>query len=412
MTRTIAYLTGEYPRATDTFIQREVSELRTQGFTVHTCSIRRTGPEHLVGPEQRTEAAGTFHVIEAAKRPVTLLRAHFQALATPKRYIKALILAIGTAPPGLRGMLYQLFYFLEAAVLAQHLRARGVSHLHNHIAKASCTVAMLASALSGIPYSFTIHGPDIFFEPHHWRIDAKVARAKFVACISEFCRSQVMIFADPAHWTKLHIVHCGVIPDRYADRPPRPKGRQNMLFVGRLAVVKGMPVLLDALRILSKTHPKARLTIIGDGPDRGMLEAESTGLNVDYVGYKSQSEVAEALAQTDIFVLPSFAEGVPVVLMEAMAASVPVVTTRIAGVPELVEDGVSGHLVPPGDAAALAQAITRILDTDAPQTMGAAGRARVMAEFDIRAEARWLGHLIESYSSNAPTPPKRPQVTP
>lgn len=395
----IAYLTGEYPRATDTFIQREVAALRAQGQPVETCSVRRTGVEHLVGDEQKAEAKATFYILAAAKSPVILLGAVFGALIrNPIRFFRAAILAFRTSPPGLRNRIFQLFYFLEAAVLAAHLRKKGVRHLHNHIAKSSCTVAMLMSELSGIPYSFTLHGPDIFFAPDHWRLDEKIKRAKFVACISHFCRSQAMAFSNPKHWSKLHIIHCGVEPARY-DAGEDPV-ETNLLFVGRLAPVKGLPILLRALEPLKAEFPKIHLTVIGDGPGRKALEKQTkkAGLaeNVSFAGYKSQSEVAEALAASDLFVLPSFAEGVPVVLMEAMAARRPVVTTHIAGIPELVTDGASGLLVPPGNPHALADAIGKILANPARATaMGIAGRAMVEKAFDINKEAARLGDLLD-----------------
>ncbi|NDV98284.1 glycosyltransferase [Salipiger sp. PrR002] len=392
----LAYLTGEYPRASDTFIQREVAALRAMGHEVLTCSIRTTGAEHLVGPEQRAEHAQTFKVLDACRAPLRLLRAHARWLRSPSRYLRALALAWRTAPKGLKGRAYNLIYFAEAGVLADHLAAAGVQHLHNHIAKASCTVAMLASELSGIPYSFTIHGPDIFFEPHHWRIDEKTRRARFVACISAYCRAQLMCFADAADWPKLRIVHCGIDPERYA---PAAQSGQSLLFVGRLAGVKGVPVLLRALADLAPRYPDLRLRLIGDGPERTALERKAAELGlaecVEFLGYRSQAEVAEALSAADIFVLPSFAEGVPVVLMEAMAAQLPVVTTRIAGVPELVEHGASGLLVPPGEAGALAAALDSLLsDPDGRRRMGAAGRAKVIAEFDIKTEAAKLSALF------------------
>lgn len=394
----VAYLTGQYPRATDTFIQREVAALRDHGLVVETYSVRRTGAEHHVGKEQRAEAARTFHILEATANPLVTLRAHVSALRHPGRYLRGLWLAWRTAPGGIRGHIYNLIYFAEAVVLAHHMRKRGVVHLHNHIAKASCTVAMLASTVSGIPYSFTLHGPDIFFEPIHWRLDEKIARAAFVACISHFCRSQGMIFSDPAHWERLHIVHCGVDPSLYDT--PRGAPAKRLLFVGRLAVVKGLPVLLRALHQVAAEHPDLRLTLIGDGPERAALEDEARALGlsgmVDFVGYKGQGEVAQALRDADILVLPSFAEGLPVVLMEALAARVPVLTTRIAGVGELVEDGVSGRLVAPGDPAELADALRAMLNAppEVHAAMGQAGRARVVAEFDSATEAGKLAALI------------------
>lgn len=402
----LAYLTGEYPRASDTFIQREVAALRDLGHEVLTCSIRTTGPEHLVGAEQRAEHARTFMVLRAAKNPLTLLGAQLRFALRPARYARALKLAWATAPKGLKGRLYNLIYFAEAAVLADRLRAEGVEHLHNHIAKASCTVAMLASELSGIPFSFTIHGPDIFFEPGHWRIDEKTARARFVACISDYCRAQLMCFAAPEHWDKLHIVHCGIDPIRYDTAPHRG---QTLLFVGRLAGVKGVPILLDAVAALKERFPGLRLALIGDGPERAALEerAKPLGDTVVFLGYQSQDAVAEALAQSDVFVLPSFAEGVPVVLMEAMAAGVPVIATQIAGIPELVSHWDSGLLVPPGDVPALTEAISQMLaSADQRRVMGAVGRATVEAEFNIHIEAARLSHLFTAYAEGS-QPPKR-----
>jgi glycosyltransferase involved in cell wall biosynthesis len=403
----IAYLTGEYPRATDTFIQREVVALRHLGFDVLTCTIRRTGPEHLVGPEQRTEAARTFVVLDA----ILGIGAHLSALRQPARYFRAMALAWRSSPKGVRARIYQAIYFAEAVALAYHLRKSGVQHLHNHIAKASCTVAMLASDLSGIPYSFTMHGPDDFFEAVHWRLDEKIARARFVAAISDFARSQGMLYARRADWAKIHVVHCGIDPALYAG--DRSGMGNRLLFVGRLAAVKGVPVLFEALTIARKTRPDLQLVLIGDGPERAALQAEAASLGeaVQFVGYKSQTEVAQVLTQTDLLVLPSFAEGVPVVLMEAMAAGLPVIATRIAGIPELVTDGVSGCLVAPGDAVALAQAILAVTaEPGRMAAMGAEGRAKVVSDFNIRTEVAWLGTLFRAYHQDQPQPGKRPGV--
>ena len=413
----IAYLTGEYPRATDTFIQREVAALRALGLRVHTCSIRRTDAAHHVGPEQQQEAAATFHVLEAAIAPHRLMAAHLGwLLRRPGAWLKALALAWRCAPPGLRGRLYQLFYFAEAGVLAAHLRKRGVRHLHNHIATASGTVAMLAGEIAGIPHSFTLHGPDIFFAPRRWRLDEKIARAAFVACISQFCRSQAMAFSDPAHWGKLHVVHCGIDPARYG---PGPRGGEGLrlLFIGRLAPVKGLPVLLEALARIAGDHPGLTLDLIGDGPARGMLKAQAAALGlsdrVRFLGYRSQGAVAEALAECDMLVLPSFAEGLPVVLMEALAARLPVIATRIAGVPELVEDGVSGLLVPPGDVAALARAIGRLAgDAELRLKMGDAGARAVARGFSSRDEAARLARLFAACHGAADWPEPRSEAGP
>lgn len=403
MSGKIAYLTGEYPRATDTFIQREVAGLRALGIQIETCSIRRTSVDHLVGDEQKLEAQNTFYVLAQAKRPLRLIAAHIGGLArNPIGYFKTLALAYQTRPLGVKGTLYQLFYFTEAIVLAAHLRERKIAHLHNHIAKSSCSVAMLASHFSGVPYSFTLHGPDIFFDPMHWRLDEKIKRAAFVSCISHYCRSQAMIWSRPADWDKLHIVHCGVDPARYKTAKTVQNSTPKLTFVGRLAAVKGLPILFEALNILSDRGVDFELDVIGDGPDRAALEdvAQSGALQgkINFLGYKSQSDVAELLAQSDVFVLPSFAEGLPVVLMEALAASVPVVATQIAGVSELVQDGISGYLVPAGDASALADKLAILMhDPKLRSKMGKTGVKIVAQEFDISKETSRLAALFKSY---------------
>ncbi len=400
----IAYLTGEYPRATDTFIQREVFELRKQGMDVLTCSIRKTGAEHLVGPEQRNEAKKTFYVLATAKAPNRLIACHIRALfSTPRKYFSTLWLAICTGSAGFKGRLYQLFYFAEAIILADYLKQQGVVHLHNHIATASCSVAMLASKASGIPYSFTLHGPDIFFEPQRWRLDVKIKNASFVACISNFCRDQAKAHSSADCWDKLHIVHCGVEPDRYGAKTITGKKPPHITFVGRLATVKGIPVLLEALAWLQSRIPDLQVTLIGDGPERAELEIKAGELGltdmVTFAGYRSQTEVADMLQETDLFVLPSFAEGVPVVLMEAMAAKLAVVATQIAGIPELVDDGVNGLLVPAGDVDRLAQAILTLLqDENLRAKMGRAGQAKVKDAFNIHHEAVWLAEVMQAYS--------------
>jgi glycosyltransferase involved in cell wall biosynthesis len=395
---TIAYLTGEYPKVSHTFIQREIAGLRAAGWTVEACTVRRAPTKAVVGEVQKEEERNTFAILEAAKNPLTLIKAHLWALKRDaKAWGRAAKLAWKTRPPGLKAGLWQMFYFLEAGVLAQHLHARGVKHLHNHFANSSCSVAMLAAEMSGIPFSVTMHGPAIFFEPYWWRIDEKIARAAFVSCISHFCRSQAMYFSDPSHWDRLKIVHCGVRPEEFGTTARGPRGKR-IICVGRLDPVKGVPLLLEAFEAVLKAHPDATLSIVGDGPSRADLETRAKGLGnaVEFLGYQASEDIPGLLDQSDIFVLPSFAEGVPVVFMEAMAARLPVIASRVAGVGELVEDGVSGFTIPPGDVSTLIQRIEALLsDTDLCDRMGHAGRAKVEAEFDLDKEVAWLGEVID-----------------
>lgn len=422
----VGYLTGEYPAVSLTFIQREVEALRAQGFEVVTCSIRRTPPSQHPGPAEKEAARTTFHVLEAAKRPGTFLAAQAAALARPGRWLRALGLALRTARPGLRGFFRQLFYFAEAAVLARHLRAAGASHLHNHFADSSANVAMLTSALSGIPFSYTLHGPAEIYDPLGWHFAEKTAQARFVLCISHFARSQAMLFSDPAHWGKLRIVHCGVQPARYGAAGKETGAERgsgeglHLVFVGRLVPIKGVRVLVEAFGRARERVPGLRLTLVGDGTDRRHLEAMAAphGDAISFRGFLDQDAVAKVLATADALVLPSFAEGVPVVLMEAMASGKPVIATQTGGVSELVEHGVSGHIVPPGDDAALVEAIAALADPEVRARMGKAGRARVVAEFDVDIEAARIAALLVGAGGDgvrplplAPPPGPLPQTT-
>lgn len=404
----LAYLTSLYPAVSHTFIEREIAGLRALGFEVLTASIRRPGAQHLTGPEEEAAAASSFYIVETGKRPAAALAALCAALKRPARLFRTLALAWRSAPPGVRGGLKQLAYLAEAMILARTLRAENIDHLHNHFADPSANVAMLTSALSGIPFSYTLHGPAELYEPEKWALREKTARAAFVACISHFARSQAMYFSDPADWDKLRIVHCGVDPARYVRPAPPARDGLHLVFVGRITPIKGLRVLIAALARALETRPDLHLTLVGDGEDRAHLEALARPLGeaVHFAGFQSQEGVAEAVGQADALILPSFAEGLPVVLMEALATARPVIATQVAGVGELVEDGVSGLLVPASDEAALTQAILALAEMppEARAAMGAAGQAKVRAEFDARIEAARIGALFAGQGGDAPRP--------
>lgn len=410
----VAYLTALFPAISHTFILREIEALDELGLEIHPASIRRAGPEQLIGPAERAAFGRTFRVLDTARRPGMALAALGTALGRPRTLARAAALAWRMRPPGLRALAYQAIYLAEAMVLARHLRRTGCDHVHVHFANSVATVGLLAATLAGTGFSFTLHGPSDLFEAVHWRLDIKIAKARFVACISHFARSQAMLHSEPDQWDRLKIVHCGVVPELY-DRPPETETgtggetgsepQVRLLFVGRLAPVKGLRILLEALAEARQTRPGLSLTIVGDGPDRAALEALAAPLGdaVIFTGALSQADVADRLAASDALVLPSFAEGVPVVLMEAMAAGLPVLATQVAGVPELVENGVSGILVPPGDSDALRAGLLTLADDPARRAeMGRAGRAKVVRDFDVRQEAARLARLFRDRAGPAP----------
>lgn len=405
----VAYITGRFPEVSLTFILREIEALRALGFEVKTCSLRQTPLSQHPGAAEKAAAATTFVVQKAVLDIPFVLAALFWAFGRPGRCFKALRLAWRTRAPGWRNGLYQILYFLEAILLAHYLVREKVDHLHNHFVFGSATVSMLASDMTGIPFSFTLHGPADLFEPYRWALREKTARASFVATISHYARSQLMYFSNPEDWHKIRIIHCGVTPGKYVGtRSKEETSDVRLLFVGRLDPVKGLRVLLAAMHRLLPEIPTLHLTLVGDGPDRANLEAEAASLGdrVTFTGYLSQDAVAQKMQDSDVFVLPSFAEGVPVVLMEAMASGCPVIATQVAGVGELVEPGIHGLLVAPGDLDALTDAIrTLALDPDRRQALAQAGPAKVAEAFDIQTEAARIGTLFCTPDHPAVRPP-------
>jgi glycosyltransferase involved in cell wall biosynthesis len=399
----IAYLTSLYPAASHTFVLREVTALRDLGLEVETCSIRRPDAAHLIGPEEQAAFDSTFFTVQSAKNPGYVLKSLGNALRQPGRFLSTLGLAWRTAPPGVKGAFKQTIYLAEAILLAQHLRDKGIEHLHNHFANSAANVAMMAAELNDIRFSYTLHGPTDLLEPDTWHLEDKTNRASFVSCISYFARSQVMLFSKPEQWDKLKIIHCGVIPERYeTDAAPVDSTGTELIFVGRLAPVKGVRILLEAFTKARETRPDLTLTLVGDGEDRAHLEhlAAPLGDAVNFRGFLSQEEVAAALAKADVLVLPSFAEGLPVVLMEALAARRAVICTQVAGVGELVEEGVSGFRVPPSDVDTLAARIGQLADDpELRRSMGEVGQKKVRADFDIRIEAGKLAQHFRDAAS-------------
>lgn len=391
--RRLAYVVAEYPKVSHTFVTREIEALRALGAHVDTVTIRRTPEAGLLSDADRRSAAETFAVLPAA--PAAVARAHVRwALRHPRRYGRALTRAVRLGAPGARHRLWQLFYFAEAGLLADELRRRGTDHLHAHFVNVASMVTLLAATLLDRPWSFTMHGPLEFDEVRAHAIPAKIRDAAFVACVSDFCRAQLMRMVEPDHWDKLHIVHCGVEPERFAVAERAPREPVEILSIGRLEPMKGFTVLIEAVGVLARQGLAVRLTVVGDGPQRAALEA-AAGPEVTFTGALGAPAVAERLAMADVFCLSSFAEGVPVVLMEAMASGLPVVATRIMGIPELVRDGQSGLLVAPGRVEPLADALARLVrDPRLRRDLGAAGRAAVAAEFDVRDSAARLRELF------------------
>jgi glycosyltransferase involved in cell wall biosynthesis len=406
----LAYVVSRYPSISHTFILREVLALRRAGAEIATFAIRRDGDHELLTDVDREEDRRTEVLVPAS--PLDLLRSHLSAFArAPARYFATLRLAIRLRGLGGRAALWQLFYFAEAGLMWRRCRSRGVRHIHAHHANVGSDVALLASRLGGDgwSWSFTMHGSTELFDVREHRLAKKVELARFVVCVSEYARSQLMGLVHPVHWDKLHVVHCGVDLRSFqaAQRGDGDDGGLEILSVGRVVPVKGYPLLVEALADLRSRGIEARLTIVGHGPHLGELRDLAARLGVEdrveLAGAVGQDAIVTHYARADVFALASFTEGLPVVLMEAMACGLPVVATHITGVPELVEEGVSGHLVPPGRADLLADALERVLaaSPEARRGMGRAGRAKVAAEFEIGHIAGELLTVFEEGTAGA-----------
>ena len=385
----LAYLVSRYPSVSHTFILREVLALRAAGVRVDTFTVRRPAADYELSRDDR-EARDTTQAL-VPPVPLELVTAHLVALVTrPRRYLATLRLALGLRAAGGKAALWQVFYFGEAVLMWHKCRRAGARHIHAHHANVGSDVALLAARLGGRgwSWSFTMHGPTELFDVREHRLAQKTERALFVACISEYARSQLMGLVGTEHWDKLRIVHCGLDVSRFGavDRSGR-NGPLRILNVGRAVPVKGQSLLVEAIAELGRQGVDARLTVVGDGPQAAELRDSATRLavagQVEFAGAVGQDEILAYYRRADVFALPSFAEGLPVVLMEAMATGLPVVASRIAGIPELVEDGVSGLLVTPGRRDELVAALAALLcaTPERRAEMGAAGRSRVEAEF-------------------------------
>jgi glycosyltransferase involved in cell wall biosynthesis len=408
----MAYLCSQYPAVSHTFVLREVNALRDLGVEITTFSIRRASSDHLLAHADKVAFESTYAILPP--RWTALFVTHLRLLASaPGAYLSTLALAWRLAPAGLRGHLWQLFYFVESVVLWAECRRSGVRHIHAHLANVAADVALLAAHIGSAveperpwSWSLTMHGPFEFFDVSRYRLAEKLRRVRFVVCISDYARSQLMALSPPEIWDRLHVIHVGIPIEQFTRNAVADpsRGDSTILFIGRQVAVKGQPVLLEAAALLAERGYKVNVILAGEGPLRPMLEhfAEQLGLapQVSFPGAVGQEEIHDLYAGATIFCLPSFAEGIPGVLMEAMAMEIPVVSTRITGVPELIDDGRTGLLVAPGRTDQLADALERLfLDPALCQKMGSAAREKVVSEFNSESSAKQLYALFANQLS-------------
>ncbi len=400
----LAYLCNLYPAVSHSFIRREIEGVERAGHEVHRFSLR-PARDDLKDEADLREAQLTQSVLREGA-----LALGFSALklilSRPIRSGRALRTAYRLGGPGFRAKFRHFIYWLEAAWLVRRLDRLGVDHLHAHFGTNSAAVAAIARAWGGPPFSFTVHGPDEFDAPLALSLRAKIEAASLVVAISSYGRSQLMRWSDPAHWDRIKLVRCGLDPS-FIEAPIQavPNPSAEFVCIARLSAQKGLPLLVAACERLRQSGEQFTLTIIGDGELRQSLEQEIARRDlagcVFLAGIRSSSEIREHLGRARAFVLPSFAEGLPVVLMEALAMGRPVITTAIAGTPELVDEA-CGWLVPAGDEIALAEAMRQALHAAAGDlaAKGSVGRERVHKLHDAERNARELIGMI----GGAPAP--------
>lgn len=398
----VAYLINRYPAASHSFIRREIDAVEAAGTEVFRFSVRPVGLAELPDDRDRAEMAKTVVLLELG-----MLRLLFDALRelvrAPTRFLAAMRAVFSGVEWKPVSIIRRAAYLAEAAALAGRMRTERIDHLHAHFGTNPAMVARVAGKLSGISYSFTVHGPDEFDAPVALDLRGKVADSAFCVAISSYGRSQLMRWSAFADWSKIEVVRCGVdesfLDERDQSRLPDVP---QLCAVGRLSGQKGIPLLIEAAARLIDVGKSFRLTLVGDGEMRPEIEAMIRRLNLQDVvtiaGWASSDKVIDYLVASRAMVLPSFAEGLPVVIMEALALERPVVVTAIAGTPELVDEQ-CGWLIPAGSIDALVEALGAVIDAPVDQLvgMGRTGRGRVLAQHDSRTNGRQLNALFHHY---------------
>lgn len=385
----LAYLVSRYPAFSHTFILNEVLRLKRLGFRIAVASINdadRT-PDAFTA-EEASEARQTYYIKrDGPKGAVVAIGSAL--LRRPARVLKGLVFALRLGGADLGKIGFGLFYFIEALMVGRWMRRERIHHLHVHFATPAATVGLICKQIFPIGFSFMVHGPDEFYDVPGYRLAEKIAGADFVLAIGAYARSQLMKLSPPESWRKFDICPLGVDPARFQpvafrEQPDPPE----VICVGRLVPAKGQHILIAAIARLRDAGTRVRLRLVGDGPDRASLERQVSALDlgerVIFEGAVNLDRVQLLYRGADIFALASFAEGIPIVLMEAMAMEIPCVTTAITGIPELIRDGIDGMLVAPSDETALAAAIgTLASDAKLRRQLGQAGRARVIDTYNL-----------------------------
>jgi len=404
----VAYLMSRFPKLTETFVLYEILAVERHGIDVEICPLRRERTRTMHAEAEALVARARFTPLLFSRQ---LVAAHAYFLRTNfRRYWLTLWQLLWANLGSRRYFVAAVVFFPKAVLLARMLQQMEVTHVHAHFSSHPAAVAFAIGRLTGISYSFTAHGSDLHCDRHMLR--EKTAHARFVVAISQYNRRIILAECGDQYADKVQVIHCGVDLQRFASREgptPHERGETPLQIacVGSLHEVKGQTYLIEACRLLRERGVDVLCHIVGDGEDRARLvrQAEREGLadSVRFHGKLPQDKLRALLAGIDVLVTPSVPtrsgrrEGLPVVLMEALARGLAVVASDLSGIPELVEDGETGLLAPPRDAAAVADQIERLgRDPELRQRLARAGREKVVREFDLAKNAATLvGHFRE-----------------
>jgi glycosyltransferase involved in cell wall biosynthesis len=396
----LAYLINQYPKVSHSFIRREIIALERRGWQILRLAIRGWDAE-LVDPEDVAELAKTTFVLKEGA-PSLMKAVLGQVVRSPRRFFAALLLSVRMMRWSDRPFVWHLIYLAEACWITPQIKRNGITHMHAHFGTNSAEVAMLVSELADVTYSFTVHGPEEFDKARSLHLAEKARRAVFVVTVCSFGRGQLYRILDQKYWDKVKVVHCGI--DRaFADLAAvMPSDSNRLVCVGRLCEQKGQILLVRAAATLAREGRKFELVLVGDGEHRDAIErliaANNLGNCVTITGWASAARVKDEILNARALILPSLAEGLPIVLMEAMILGRPVLSTYVAGIPELVVDGGTGWLFPAGSEKALLDTVRACLDSseETLKAMGDAARARALQRHNIDDQAKMLSGLFAS----------------
>ena len=383
----VAYVMTHYPRVALTFISGEVDEIERLGAQVLPIVMNNPDAADLRTEEVRKRQQRSLYLKASGSHVFLATIAAF--VSHPWAMARLTARAVGSARSDLKLMIRRVVHLCYAALTARHCARNSVRHLHAHFGQSPASIAWFACEILNFrrggrcTWSFTIHGFQDFIDEANARLDLKAASAAFVVCISDFTRSQLCRVSDTMFWDRFHVVRCGIDLSAFPFRPTgqlRPVPR--IIIVGRLSPEKGHIILLRALKMVIESGVEAELEIVGSGPSENAIrnEAEFLGLSrrIVFQGELLPEDVSAKLAEADVFCMASFAEGIPISMMEAMAVGIPVVSTWVCGIPELAENDVTALTVPPGNSVSLAAALVRLLsDLSLRQRLAASARAKV-----------------------------------